>query len=301
MTGSNTTTAAAQPACAIPSDSLVIQQWLFGRPETTQRAYGRAIARLADFLAGDGAGLPQASLTQLQSWARSLDLEGLAAASQAQAINAIKSFYSFAAAEHPQAYRNSAQRLEAPHVRRDLHRRVPAQGSMREVLAGDEDPLYRGAVALLYFTGCRVSEAASLRWCDVIGTGELDGLGREAVRLSLVGKGGKERAPKLTGQQWEMICSLLPGGEGEDPLLCKVAGEQLTRHQLYRMVRRAFGRSGQQRRSPHEMRHAHATHAKRAGCSDDLLMRQGGWADPRTLAGYCDLVGGESSADYLEV
>jgi Phage integrase, N-terminal SAM-like domain len=70
----------------------LIAQWLHGRSLNTEDAYHRDVAR---FLAFASAPLDRVTLSDLQAWADQLDRDGLATASRARALSAIKSLLAF--------------------------------------------------------------------------------------------------------------------------------------------------------------------------------------------------------------
>jgi integrase/recombinase XerD len=72
------------------NDKQVVAMWLHGRPHTTQRAYAYEIKGL---LNTTGKPLAHITLGDLQDYFSTLD--GLAPASRARAINAVKSLFSF--------------------------------------------------------------------------------------------------------------------------------------------------------------------------------------------------------------
>ena len=79
------------PIAQADNDNQVLTMWLHGRPQTTQRAYAYEIKAL---LAVVGKPLKAITLGDLQGYFTGL--ADLAPASQARAINATKSLFSFA-------------------------------------------------------------------------------------------------------------------------------------------------------------------------------------------------------------
>ncbi len=109
---------------------------------------------------------------------------------------------------------------------------------------------------LLYGSGLRVSEAIGL---DVL---HLD-LAQGMVRVR--GKGNKERLVPLSDASRRRLAVYLQGRQ-QGPVFVDARGQRLTRHQAYRIVRRAAQQAGLRKPvSPHTLRHAFATHLLASG------------------------------------
>jgi integrase/recombinase XerC len=173
--------------------------------------------------------------------------------------SAVRSFYTDAV-RRGEVAANPAAGVASPRRHRTLPRALPsgALGAMLDSIDGD-DPVEvrdRALLEVLYGTGLRVSEAASLRVRDVTGT--------DLVRV--LGKGGKERMVPLAGQARRSLDrylgaarSALAGPAAGDGLWVGVRGGRLDARGLRRAVRRRLGTF------PHALRHSFATHLLEGG------------------------------------
>lgn len=229
----------------------------------------------------------------------------LATSSQAQALAALRSMYSFwsklglvqlspfAAVPQPRVSCAGAARM------------LPAD-ELRSMLAV-ATPRQRAVVLLVATTGLRVEEACAARWEHVY----RDPGGN--VGLHVVGKGGEERDAKLLpavvdalraasgsdGHADEQTCDVgRPGGAGD------ASGYLLpmrTRQAVDQMLERLCKRAGVRHVSCHWLRHFFATEALYAGA--DLLRVQDdmGHASLSTTRRYLHAAKGlqKTSADFV--
>jgi integrase len=134
--------------------------------------------------------------------------------------------------------------------------------------------LVRGA----YLIGCRVSELARLRWCDV-----------EAVegggQVHLLGKGSKARTVRISADTMALLETL--GRGAADAWLfpsCRRDGH-LTRQAIADRMRR-WGNQAGVHLHPHKLRHTHATQAIRRGVDVFTLQATLGHTSSATTSAY---------------
>lgn len=169
--------------------------------------------------------------------------------------------------------RNPAATLRAPKIARGLPRFLSVDDMFRVLDAPVEDPQRaseltirdRAILELLYGSGLRVSELASLR----IGDASL-----ETRTVRVVGKGGKERIAPFGGPCGDALGSWLAERQmlisaktvPRDMLFLGVRGTPLSVRQVQNIVRR-YGALGAGRGDlhPHALRHSCATHLLDAG------------------------------------
>jgi site-specific recombinase XerD len=118
----------------------------------------------------------------------------------------------------------------------------------------------RAILALLYGTGIRVSECASLRECNV----DLDGR-----TITVIGKGGHERCLPLNDSVVQAM-SIYRHHRGtvmsRAPFFRSRRGNGMSRGAIYERVRTWGCRARLSKRvSPHRLRHTFATHLVKAG------------------------------------
>ena len=169
------------------SDNRLIDLWLHGRPQTTQRSYRAAADRLTAHV---GKPLHQMTLGELQGFADSLDAAALQPATRRRLLAATKSLFSFG---HGLGYLpfDTAKPLRLPPLRDTLTERVVDESSLLRMIALEPNPRNAAMIALMYGAALRVSEAVALRWRDCHARSNGEG------QCSVFGKGGKTRAVLL--------------------------------------------------------------------------------------------------------
>ena len=271
------------------TDGQVVAMWLHGRSPHTQRAYSRDATR---FLAFAGKPLRQVTLADVQAFADSL--AGLAPASRARALAAVKSLLAFA---HRIGYLpfDVGAPVRLPGRKDTLPERILPEAAVHRMLALEPDRRNHALLRLLYAAGLRVSEACSLRWRDVQEHGD-------AGCVVVFGKGGKTRTVLLSRDTWRELISLRGEAGREEPVFRSRKGGHLHPSQVLRIVRAAARRAGIQAPvSPHWLRHAHASHALERGCPIHLVQTTLGHASVATTGRYLHARPQDSSARYLAV
>jgi integrase/recombinase XerD len=118
----------------------------------------------------------------------------------------------------------------------------------------------RAILALLYGTGIRASECASLRVSDV----DLEG-----TTVTVAGKGGHQRSVPLNERvvaALEIYARVRGAGLPTAPFFRSRRGRAMSRGAVYERVRTLAARAGiRKTMSPHRLRHTFATHLVKAG------------------------------------
>ncbi len=269
----------------------------------TQLAYGRDLLAFAAYLDHHDQGFATATRDHVEAYLVRCEGEGLAPATRARRLSAIRQLYRFAKEE---GWRddNPAIRITGPGASRHL----PQTLSQTEVTAildaarafgrTDRDRLRNCTlVELLYATGMRVSELVELPAAAVRGD----------PRMILVrGKGDKERMVPLSSPAKTAITAWLTQRDAQDALDRTVgkppskflfpgpgAAGHLTRQHFYLLIKdiAAAGGVDPAKVTPHTLRHAFATHLLAGGA--DLRVIQ-------TLLGHADLATTEIYTHVLE-
>ena len=269
----------------------------------TQLAYGRDLIAFAAYLSHHAKDFATADRDTVEAYLVRCEGEGLAPATRARRLSAIRQLYRFAKEE---GWRddNPAIRITGPGASRYL----PQTLSEREVTAildaartfgkAERDRIRNCAlVELLYATGMRVSELVELPIAAVRGD----------PRMILVkGKGDKERMVPLSTPAKAAVAAWLTLRDADDEA-CRKAGKpvprhlfpgpgvagHLTRQHFYLLIKdiAAAGGVDPARVTPHTLRHAFATHLLAGGA--DLRVIQ-------TLLGHADLATTEIYTHVLE-
>ena len=235
------------------------------RSEHTTRAYGATARRLIGFLGRHRAGLidPSALVSidtaELRAFLAARRGEGLANASAARELSAVRGFLAFAAKGEGAVV---PPRLRGPRVKRGVPRPVSptdaraiaddAEEEGREPWLGARD---KAVLLLLYGAGLRIGEAMAL-------TGAVLPLGETLV---VTGKRAKTRVVPLIAPVRDAIeayLALCPYAPVRDAALFRGArGGALSPDIIRRAVRAARARlSLGERTTPHALRHSFATH-----------------------------------------
>lgn len=241
-------------------------EWLGSQPlaPRTREAYATVIAGFAGWLEDRGGGLdgPRARDLAARDYKRFLKLErGLGPASVNQALAALDHFFRFLG-------------LGAAIVQREeLPRAAPRALSVEEqrllLRAAEESTARdRAIVALLLFTGLRLSEAAELQLADVRMSA------RKGVVVVRSGKGDAYREVPLNALVRRLLEEWLEARRSiaaEDVTACLLSrtGAPLTRRSVDLAVRRVARRAGLEV-SAHVLRHSFVTGLVRAG--HDLVL-----------------------------
>ena len=321
MTGPGALPALLDPAGPLVDPVVlvdVVDRWLANRrlAENTRAAYRRDLRGwlawcAAPVTADDGDPLAElhplvVQFTHVNAYARHLEtsIDGrtgrpVAASTVTRKLSAISSWYTFLV-NLGVLPRNPVAGADRPEVDRAHSTTVGlAEWEVAALLAAaDHDP-YPGAlrtralVRFLAVLGARVSDATRTRVGD-LATAE----GYRTVRLWM--KGGKSRRRRLPDAVAAAVDAMLAEravatGMRVDqfdpavPLFATASGRPIDRREVYVLVRRlarAAGLTDWEKRSPHSLRHAFVTIARRRGSTLDDVQDAVGHADPRTTRGY---------------
>lgn len=262
----------------------------------TLLAYGRDLQDLADWLSGRGTDLAGASRADLEGYLVHLDAQGMARATRARRLSALRQLYRFALDE--------GWRGDDPAVRIDgpgRAARLPGTLTQAEVATLLERARIHGAdtptrarnaclFELLYATGLRVSELVSLPHAALRGAPEM---------VLVRGKGGKDRMVPLSDPARAAVAIWLAHRD-QGPMKAsrflfpaRGAAGHMTRVRFHGLVKEIAASAGLDplRVSPHVLRHAFATHLLAGGA--DLRVIQ-------TLLGHADLSSTEIYTHVLD-
>ncbi len=288
------TSAAVNPVSALMPGQFVagFSRYLqaeCGLASNTVEAYTRDVRRFSDWYQEHGP--PQFS--QLTSghftdYLQHLSECHLAASSMARHLVSIKMLFRFLMLEGVVA-ESAVELINSPKLWQHLPKVLSPDMVDRLLMApGREDrwPLRdRALLALLYATGCRVSEVCRL---------ELHDIQLEQRTCRCLGKGNKERMVSLTPVAVAAIEAWLTGerpklaaAAQDGPLFLARRGAPLSRLTVWKLVKRYAARIGASRGiSPHTLRHSFATHLLAGGAEIRALQELLGHASVRTTQIY---------------
>ncbi len=261
-----------------PAQADALEDWLThtralrGAAPATLIAYAADVAGFLRFLAahkGGAAGLAalrEVTVSDMRAWMAETRRGGVASRSLARKLSAVKSFFRWLGTR--EGFEPSAVlAARPPRFHRNLPRPLEEEAAqaMLDQVGSDHDLPWIAArdaavLTLLWGCGLRISEALSLRACDLPLRGS----------LRITGKGGKERlVPVLPAaadavEDYRKLCPHPLTGTG--PLFLGLRGGALSP----RLVQKAMERARQTlglpaTATPHAMRHSFATHLLQAG------------------------------------
>ena len=262
-----------------------------GASRNTLAAYRRDLDDFARFLGGRRRAPGAVSPDDVVSWIEALRARGLAPASVARRLSAVRGFYRHLVREDV-VRRDPTEHLDRPRATRPLPRALSRESATLLVEAPDtRRPAGlrdRAALELLYATGMRASECLGLR---------LEDLNASAGYVICTGKGSKQRLVPVGAEALTWVRRYLrdvrPGHtrrRDSGRLFVNPRGGPLSRQSLWTLVRRAAAAAGLTRRvSPHVLRHSFASHLLEGGADLRSVQAMLGHADISTTQIYTHL------------
>jgi len=282
------------------TDSRIIELWLQGKAPNTKRAYASEImgspgapgrAGKIGFLPFVSKSLREVTLEDVHAFTQSLNR--LAPRSQARAVKAVKSLFTYANRIGFLPL-NVGAPIQSPKEKETLAERILTIDEVKRLVSMATNERDKTLLFLAYMTGGRVGEIAGLKWKDA--QPRPDGGGQ----LTLYGKGGKTRAVLLPAPAWQRLLSLRGEDGPENPVFKSQKGGHLDTSAVLRVVKKTAALAGIKKPvSPHWLRHAHASHSLDNGAPIHLVQATLGHASVSTTGRYLHARPSESSSKYL--
>lgn len=285
------------------SNFLEAQSAEVGAADNTLAAYDRDLRDFERWLANAACEVASATREDVESYLVACDDQGLARATRARRLSAIRQLYRFAFEERLRAD-NPAIDIKGPGRTHRLPRTLGEDEVSRLLETAPDfgrnatEKCRNGCLmALLYATGMRVSELVSLPVAAARGDPEM---------LLVRGKGGKERMVPLSPPSRVALGLWLvrrdadeelarTRGQAPSPRLFPSTGKSghLTRHRFYQIIKALAVEAhvDPAKVTPHTLRHAFATHLLANGA--DLRVIQ-------TLLGHADIATTEIYTHVLD-
>ncbi len=256
---------------ALPLD---VEEWLSwlatekGRAPATLAAYRRDARRWWAWLRRRGAVLDEVREPDVEAYVGDLRSRGLAPATVARSVVAVRSLHRFLA-EEGRSDHDPGARVDTPRVPAGLPKALSESQveALIGAVVGDEPAARRDRAILevLYGTGLRISELVGLRLGDV---------DLESALVRAFGKGSKERVVPVGRPAVAALAAWLgPGGRpafvperwarraDADAVFLNRRGGRLTRQGAWLVVKRWGREVGLEAHlTPHVLRHSCATH-----------------------------------------
>lgn len=262
-----------------------------GASAHTLRSYKNDLDQFRRFLAARNVrSVEQVDAKLLRQYLASLYTRGLARASIARKLAAIRSWLAFLTRRGRLA-KNPAREVGAPRLPKKLASFLPVDEVHalldRPGAQSVEGRRDRAILELLYATGARVAELCGLDLAD---------LDRSQGTIQVWGKGGKERVIPVGDPALRSLDAYLAlRGEQDGPLFQNHRGARLTVRSVHRIVKAGARAAGLTRRvTPHTLRHTFATHMLDSGADLRLIQDLLGHSRLSTTQRYTHV-----SADHL--
>ena len=240
-----------------------------GLSENTIDAYQRDLEKLLHFLEGEGRGVLDVTLDDLQRFTAGLHDIGIHPRSQARILSGIKSFFHFLVlTDYLEA--DPSELLEGPKIGFKL----PEVLTVEEIdsiistvdMSKSEGQRNRAILETLYSCGLRVSELCALKLSDLY---------FEEGFIKVTGKGNKQRLVPISPRAIKEIRYWLldrnhwrikPGYE--DHVFLARWGKGISRIMVFHLIKELAERAGITKNiSPHTFRHSFATHLLEGGAN----------------------------------
>ncbi|HEX5202777.1 MAG TPA: site-specific tyrosine recombinase XerD [Actinoplanes sp.] len=267
-------------------DHLTVER---GLSRNTLASYRRDLSSYAKFLDGSGVSdLSGVRAADVTAHLAALRDEGLASASAARAISAVRGFHRFAAREGLVAADVAAE-VKPPSPPKRLPKALDVDQVERLLAVADDTPLGlrdKALLEFLYGTGARISEAVGAAIDD------LDLAGEPAAILH--GKGGRTRLVPVGGYAKAAIDNYLvrgrpalaARGKGTPAVFLNARGGRLSRQSAWTILHRTAEAAGIPAVSPHTLRHSYATHLLDGGADVRVVQELLGHASVTTTQVY---------------
>jgi integrase/recombinase XerC len=275
-----------------------------GRADNTVVNYAVDLAQFVDYAdASDITSPSQLDMACLRGFLRELSGYGFSKSSIARKLSAIKAFTRFLV-QRGALGRDVSVGLRGPRQRQGLPRALAYDDMIKlldEGVRGNKKELRDSLILeMLYGSGLRVSEVASLRWDDV-------DVKERWLRVS--GKGSKERLVPFSKtaqellERWmaEAMAKGLPV-DGKFPVFSaeKAKAKRLTERTIHRMVISAASRVGLSGVTPHTLRHSFATHMLENGAPLRVIQELLGHESLVTTQRYLTVTTEQMKKSYME-
>ncbi len=267
-----------------------------GASANTIAAYKNDLQQLADFIGSRGSsdGWQSLNRSDIQDFILDLKERGYTETSVARKVAAVRSFFSFLAAEGS-ITANPTEGLSSPRVGKTLPKAI-SPNEVDELLeqparrSTPEAKRDRAMLELLYATGMRVTELVSLDMENL-------NLDPRSPFVRCIGKGAKERSIPIHDHALEALNGYLEDGRpmmvrnhNEPALFVNRRGERLTRQGFW-LILKGYARAANlgNEVTPHTLRHSFATHMLRGGMPLRNVQEMLGHANISTTQVYTHL------------
>ena len=262
-----------------------------GAAQNTVDAYSRDLSKFVQYLQSKNKTLLSANTNTIKNYLEKLAKTGRSNSTQARNLSTLRQFYRFLQSDE-QRPDNPCQNVDSPKTRRPLPK-VLSEAEVTQLITASQSSNTPGGlrmaciIELLYSTGLRISELASLRLNSLVENQQL---------LRVLGKGGKERivpvgelATIALTDYLEVRRHFIPNGRDDGWLFpSRSANGHLTRRRVAQILKglALSANIEPSKVSPHVLRHAFASHLLANGADLRSVQLLLGHADISTTEIY---------------
>lgn len=256
-----------------------------GLAKNSLESYARDLAKLHAWSEKKGFDVVQLSRQDLREWLIDLSRENLSGASVTRMISALRGFYKFLVSDG-HLKKNPAENLNTPQKGFYLPKFLN-QTEMENLLSAPDVSTETGLrdramLETMYAAGLRVSEVCALQFGNI----DLD-----AGILTCTGKGSKTRKVPLGRSAVEWLKSYLVARRKKENieiqnLFVNNSGRQISRQDVFNLVKEYGKKIGCEDISPHTLRHSFATHLVQNSADIRSVQQMLGHADISTTQIY---------------
>ena len=277
-----------------------------GATRNTLEAYNRDLQGFQAHCHTNGTDLKGAARPDIEGYLAHLEAEGLALATRARRLSAIRQFFRFLYLEGLRTDDPGAH-IHGPRPGRSLPETLSeeeVEGLLAAARGGEATPKHirdTALIELLYATGLRVSELVSLTAMTFSGDPQM---------ILVRGKGGKERMVPLSEparrgvRAWLETRAKAAPHMADSPWLFPARGgkKPISRQTVFLLMKTLAAQAGisPERVSPHVVRHAFATHLLANGADLRAIQMLLGHANLGTTEIYTHVASERARALVLE-
>lgn len=286
----------------VTNTAQIVELWKSSkRSPQTRRSYDTDIRQFIGFVLGvnpkqvrlNDLDLRTVTMNDVMAFADYLETKEYETSTRARRIAAVKSLLRFANEVEWTKF-NVAAQVPLPEPKDKLAERILSELEVMTMIALTPKGRDRLVIQVLYYTGGRVSEIASLTWRSV--QPGRDGNGQ----VTLYGKGQKTRTVVIPKSLYQELVAQRTNTSHDAPVFVSRKGGAIGERRIRKIVTDAATRaqiSGNV--SPHWLRHSHATHSIERGAPIQLLQATLGHSSLKQTGRYTHVRPNDSTGLYL--
>ncbi|MBD2254746.1 tyrosine-type recombinase/integrase [Nostoc parmelioides] len=291
-----------QKMADVTNTAQIVELWKSSKlSPQTRRSYDTDIRQFIGFVLGvspkqvqlNDLDLRTVIMNDVMAFADYLETKEYETSTRARRIAAIKSLLRFAHEVEWTKF-NVAAQVPLPQPKDKLAERILTELEVIMMIAHAPKGRDRLVIQLLYYTGARVSEIASLTWRSVQPGHEGNG------QVTLYGKGQKTRTVVIPKSVYQDLVAQRTSTFADAPVFVSRKGGAIGERRIRKIVAdAAVAAEISGNVSPHWLRHSHATHSLERGAPIQLLQATLGHSSLEQTGRYTHVRPNDSTGLYL--